>query len=1062
MTVAELRQNALTVLVEPDPLITPSTLISVLGGASDSTYTQAAPIPGPAVFQQANTGTSPTLGTRSPDLRVVTSGTQATTQGIVVTRAGMPGQSLDVAAMILDDGEPRWHGWSQPHVLESLSASVLDAGAAVPHNMAAVETADGRVLFVWANSTIKGRRYDPRTRTWDGSAVLVLDNTLDMSADEAAWRVENVVGAVRLRSDRLLCIGIRSTGELVTAFSDDHGLTWRTASLSASDRVFGVYGDAVLALSAAYDRVRDAVLVVVTAQYLDGQDVRVGWAQLASTDLGASFSLVEWWGDGDTPAGPDAAPCAVVADPTAGGFVVAHVRTSAADTLCVQRIGSPHLPLREADVEEVLGVGAAGAAPDQVQAWADQQGCLWIAVCSAASPAAVRVLRSLDGVVWVAQETPLHCQLAGVVDRLVACPVGAEVVWALGSTTDSVRPDQVWYLAQSGGWQQLCQPRHTFGYPYELRAWARSWLPWTDPATAGWTLTGTSGVPQTTGAPRLVHGAAAGSYAVAWGATDTSGAIVHAHLGSVSASLIAAEVFIAASLQNFGVVVRFSSGGLRVIDSGSGLQVGTDYSWGGGSYTHHVRLGITQYRVAVYHRRHDLDRWTLAVEGALVLSATTPGLSWGQASGAGASTWYQLHYTEQDGQEPTGTVDVTTDALSSGVLLARAWQSLPGALLPGPSARLPLWEGLRVHGAAGPGLRGESWLVEVDDQHAAEHVLSRAVAERWESADTSAQRLVWEPAAGQVHHPGGHSVAVAVFGANIRTATLQGWDGAAWVDVAALDLGLSGCAYTRSGDTVRVASGGTAHPLLRAQDLVGATILLDSTHRRAIASATGGVWGTGSAPATLRLSGVTGAEPTSGTATILLTQGAAVRLGHVTGYTRWGLLIPSQNTVSGTFRIGRAVIGTAHVLGQQPSWGRVETQEVQADTYEVPGLTRARPLARTRRRWRLGWVEGVISRRGQTSPSYTAAGGVGQVVAGDVSAIDALTDSYGMGLGQLAYLPRVAHTHGAASPETILCLGRDACVLATLRGAPQTEQVLGVELGVELLRVSEVEIEEEP
>jgi hypothetical protein len=149
------------------------------------------------------------------------------------------------------------------------------------------------------------------------------------------------------------------------------------------------------------------------------------------------------------------------------------------------------------------------------------------------------------------------------------------------------------------------------------------------------------------------------------------------------------------------------------------------------------------------------------------------------------------------------------------------------------------------------------------------------------------------------------------------------------------------------------------------------------------------------------------------------------------------------------------------VLGQQPSWGRVETREVQADTYEVPGLTRARRLARTRRRWSVAWVEGVISRRGQTQPSYTAAGGVGQVVAGDVSAIDALTDLYGAGLGQIAYLPRVAHTRGAGSAETILCLGRDACALVTLRGAPQVEQVLGQELGVELLRVSSVELEEE-
>ena len=1069
MTVAELAQNALTVLIEPDPLITPSTLIGVLGGASDSTYTTAAPIPGPAVFRPTNTGTSPTLGTRSPDLRVVTSGSQATTQGVVVTRAGMPGEGCDVAAMLMVEGSPVWYGASQPQVIEAVSASVLSKGLDKDHNAAAVDTLDGYAVFVWADSSaVYARRYDPRTHAWAASAVTVVDPTVDMTADGAGFAVQPVVGVCRLRSGRLLIVtAVRTVSAdltLASYWSDDHGLTWRSASLSAVDTpITTTYAPDGLAVG--YDPVRDAVLVVVTVDYGEVNDRTAGWAQYASTDLGASYTLVEWWGDGDTPAGPEPRHPVILARP-AGGFVVACSQTSAADALVTRTIGSPHLPLRDADVVTILATGTAGAVPEWVTGWAASTGLLYLAAPSTTDDAIRLVLSRDGGATWAATTTHPYADPVGLPDRCLACPCRDVVVWAATDTALTAWSPQQLLLWESAGWQMLCQPRVAGGYPVELRGWGVDWIPWDHPQTLGWTLTGTTGTLATIGTPGLALPAGTTSQHVRNFATATlsSGAVVHAEVSDIVGDLSLQAVHIRLVLQTCGVEARMDAHHIRLWDSVAGAQIGSNHNMSSsGGHRWHVRLAAQGTRASLHVRRHDLTTWHLVASGTVGISGSpaTSRAAWGHGTGitgSHRSTWHRVSYCENAGY---GTLTAQTDSVASGQLLSRAWQSLPGALLPGPDARLPLLEGLTVHGTAGPGLRGESWLITVDDTRAAEHVVTRAVAERWESADTTAQRLAWEPAAGQAHHPGGHAVAVAVFDTNIRTATLQGWDGSAWVDVAALDLGLTGCAYTRSGDTVRPASGGTARPLLRAQDLAGASIILDGTYRRAVASATGGVWGTGSAPATLRLSGVTGAEPTSGTATILLTQGAAVRLGHVTGYSRWGLYIPSQNTVSGTFRIGRAVIGTAHVLGQQPSWGRVETREVQAETYEVPGLTRARRLARTRRRWSVAWVEGVISRRGQTQPSYTAAGGVGQVVAGDVSAIDALTDIYGAGLGQIAYLPRVAHTQGAGSAETILCLGRDACALVTLRGAPQVEQVLGQELEVELLRVSSVELEEE-
>lgn len=1071
MTVAELTQPWLTVLVEPDPLVTADTLVGVLGGASDSTYTVGSPIPGRPAFQQTNTGTSPTLGTRSPDLRPVVSGQQSEAQGIVVTRAGMPGEGCDVAlATFAEDGAPVWHGMSQPQVIEALSASVLGKGLDKDHNAACTETADGHALFVWADSSgVYARRYDPSTHAWAASAATVVDPTLDMTADEAGFTAQPVVGVCRLRSGRLLIVTcVRTVSAdltLASYWSDDHGLTWRSASLSAVDvPITTTYAPDGLAVG--YDEVHDAVIVVMTVDYGEINDRKAGWAQYASADAGASFNLVEWWGDGDTPAGPEPRHPVILSNPRAGGLIVACTQTSAADALVLRHLGSPFLPLREADVETLLSLGTAGTAPDWTTGWAASTGQLYLAAASTAADA-IRLLTSRDGgATWTATTTHPYADPVGLPDRCLACPVRDVVVWAATDTALTQWAPQQLLLWEAGGWQALCQPRVAGGYPVELRGWGVDWVPWIEPQTVGWTLTGTTGTLATVGTPGLALPAGTASQHVRNFATATlsTGAVVHAEVSDIIGDLTLQAVHIRLVLGTGAVEARMNRTHIRLYDTVAGAAIGTDHAMSTtDGHRWHVRLAMQGTKASLHIRRHDLTTWHLVASGAVGIagSPATSLVAWGHGTGITGthkSTWHRVSYCEDAGY---GTLTAQTDSVASGELLARAWQSLPGALLPDPSARLPLLGGLYVHAAGGPGLRGESWALPLDDSHAADHVLTRPPSERWESLDTSAQRLVWEPASGQAHHPGGHAVALALFGCNFRTATLQGWDGSAWVDVAALDLGLTGCAYTRSGDTVRVASGGTARPLLRALDLIGATILLDGTYRRVIAGATGGVWGTGSAPATLRLSGVTGAEPTSGTATILLTQGAAVRLGHITGYSRWAVYIPSQNTASGTFRIGRAIFGTAHVLGQRPSWGRVEAHEVQADTLSVPGLTAGRRLAPTRRRWSVAWVEGTISRSGQTQPSYTAAGGVGQVVAGDLSAIDALTHGYGAGLGQLAYLPRVSHTSGASSPETILALGRDACALVGLAGAPQVEQVLGEELGVEVLRLSSVELVEE-
>jgi hypothetical protein len=1069
MTMPELNiDDALAGLLVPDEVLTVATIAPVGADPEDSSYTLGSPIPGRPVFRPLLTGASPTLGTRSPDLRPIATGNQgATTQGLVVTRAGMPGEGLDVVNMRHDDdGDPAYWGWSQPQVVETLSADTLNKGFDGQHNAAAVETADGYALFVWANiTTISCRRYDPVTHT-TGSSVNIADSTLDMTDDAAGPSIEPVVGVCRLRSGRLLAVGVGRLVEgdldLCSYWSDDHGLTWRSASLGAADRAIATaYTPSGLAVG--YDPVHDAVIVVMTVNYGEVNDQTTGWAQYASTDGGASFRLVEWWGD-TTPAGPEPRHPIILSDPRAGGFVVACSRSSVADSLVVRRIGSPYTMLSEADVVELLALGTLSSVPEWVTGWADRQGVLWLA---APSTAGVRLLSSADGgASWLALTTPPYAAPAGALDRALATTARDVTVWAGADTDTTAWAPQQLLLWESGGWQQLCQPRVAGGYPPELRAWAVAWHPWSSPVPQGWTRTGTAGTIASVGVPRLDLPTATGSlYYIDTGAVLATGTTAHIEVSGITGTISAAEVILRVVVTTVEVEARFSGAHVRLYDVHAAAQIGSDHALPtGGGQRWHVRLavqGAGRY-VALYVRRHDQTTWALAASGtATAGSSATSRITFGHGAAAGtvstASTWHRAAYSIGG----YGVAGATNDAPAFGDVLATAWPSLPGALLPDPTGRLPLAEGLDVCAAGGPGLRGESWTIAPDDRHAVDHLLSRAVAEEWRSADDAvAQRIAWD--AGLVHHPGGRHVGVAVFGANFRECTLQGWDGAAWVDVAALDLGLTGLSYTRSGDTIRVASGGTARGQLRALDLVGASIVLGSGVIRRIAGAVGGTWADGSATATLRLEGVTGAEPTSGTATLWHRQGAAVRFGHLTGYARWGLHLPAVSTVDGVHRLGRVVIGSYHAFGAKYSRGRVEVQEAQVATADLPGLTTARRLAPTRRRWRVAWVEGLPTRRHLTSPAHQAAGGQPLASLGDVSIIDALTDTHGGGQGQIVYLPRLKRTVGGASPETSRAPGRDLCALVTLRGAPSVENVEGDEVWREVVRIADVELEEEP
>lgn len=1068
---AENIDKALAAFLIPDPTITAGTLLTAAGGSS---YTLGSPQPGAPVFAPLLTGASATLGTLSPDLRVLASGSQSTDQGLVVGRAGMPGDGLDVVAMRIEASGPVFRGLSQPQTIEALAYGVLDVGIDTGHNAHGIETDDGAALFVWGNSGhVEARRYSIADHGWEGAAVDVLDDTLPADDDHARWSGHSTAAAIRLRSGRIVAITTtRALGDFVqiaSAWSDDHGRTWRSGSLAAADLPI-LSTRAPTAIAAAYDPVSDSVLVVVTIPYEYGQDdVRPLWAQYASSDGGASFALVDWWGDPDdlwSSSEPEGRPPAIVADPRGGGFRVLWVRGNAtiAEAVAQLSIGSPYLRLRDQEHEILATIATAGTGQDLVVAWGNRQGELHAWAPSPLSGGVLCLLSRDGGATWSKRAALAHAVPSGLADRLVVAPCLDRVVVAITDTSATAWAPQQLMLYEGGGWQALCQPRLGSSYPYEIASWDGVWLPYCAPTAIGCTLAGTAGTLATTGIPRLTLPVGTPSaYTRTLALSSVAGAIVHCEVSGLAGGDVTASDRIGTRLRidAYHVEARLSATQIALYDLQAGALIGSAADLAGDRV--HLRLATRADRAALYQRAWDSETWSLVAAGTMTSgSAGTDGVTFGQhgsATGSDASTWHRCAALASGG---VGDVGQMTDAPGDGVALSAGWSVLPGGLLPDPSARLPLMEGLLVAGAGGPGLRGESWQIPCDDRHAADHLLSRAVAEDWRSADTSAaQRIAWQPAAGERHHPGGRAIGMAVFGANVPKITLQGDNGSGWTTIAELDLTVA-LDFTRDGDTVRYASGGTDRGTLDPDDLIGADLDFGSGTVRRIVGATGGTWSGSSATATLRIES-DGTEPATGTAKLRYRSGAVVVLGHTSGWRKWSALIASGSATStGDYRIGRLVVGPLAVLGSRYGRGRVEAIEVVGERIEGAGWVRGRRLALDRRRFSVAWPEGLPTRRHLEAPAYQTGGGQPLAHLGDVSALDLVRRYAGAADGQVVYLPRLDRDPTASGAETLQVLGRRLAILCRMDGPPQVENIDGDEEGAEAVRISAVELVEEP
>lgn len=411
------------------------------------------------------------------------------------------------------------------------------------------------------------------------------------------------------------------------------------------------------------------------------------------------------------------------------------------------------------------------------------------------------------------------------------------------------------------------------------------------------------------------------------------------------------------------------------------------------------------------------------------------------SSGAGSQTrsrWYQVHHACQD-PASTSTAEQVGPWHSSEV----------GEEAPGRPLR-----GLAVYLADGVSVASGGGSATPLEEAAITPTSERPIARVWPSVALSPRagaRLAQgtEQRVALALYSGATAYecelppvsALAVYGCNWPSATVQGYTSGAWSTIGTLDLsgGLS-LPYTRRGSTLVPSSIGTTR--LLPGELVGATLALGSYRRRVIAQSEG-LWSSttdGPMPHIV-LEGVTGSEPSSGTATPWYTSGLMLWAPGSTRYAGLRLVLASSiTTVDGWLDVGVLLVGRVYPLAR-PDWGgqtsRAWRREVSASDAGYATLQRRGPSSRV---LSIDWAESGADltdlRRAAVGGSYYRAGPTqpGATRGGVALELLGLSDR-----DPVVYLPRL--DPDASLPRSVV--RPDQHLLALPDGPPELRQRLG-------------------
>ena len=924
--------------------------------------------------------------------------------------------------------------------------------------------------------------------------------------------------AVQLPSGRVLVFywveiqtgGVATSVRMQMSYSDDDGATWTTGAASVLGQML-----TVAAATFTPGRIRVArsgsqmMMVVQFASTATAFDDRL--RQYASADLGATWAQVaELSGDDGYNAGK-------FHDVTAlrgGGFLVATLQGSTGYPVIpvVRLFGAASHPMTAAAKVSILvadllistvpgnfawgtETGATIMTDGDLTVCQDDDGTLYLYGRSAVDGTGVVVVSTDRGVTWAPPATGLGTRgfqpwytgdVAAYPHWFAATFCRGRVVMVSRHAANPGTGDPSVSAIYLGGYSTVPIGSVDGGIAGEAinrTSWVSAWQPFDLPENTGgsWTY-------GATGAPAAPSFNAAGDLSTPTGAAETSfyqatptptatleeGITAEAALLLTSGTADLRVQLTDVTTNRYDAAIRVSATTitLRDVVAGTTLATVTTADALSGVRLHLSVVGdnaIAWYRPS--NASHD-QSWTFIGETA-ALTAGVTDLSNRVTMIANASTAVVWRHWGYVSGLLAGLRDVVTADDLQARLCGRPLLSAPGTYVD---------EGVSISATGGPALLADAWTIATAYDYPATAVdptVAPSPSVEWRSTQTaSAETIAWSwHVTGTVSFPPGRGLGLYIGGANFRSAFFEGRNAAgSWVQLGEWNGASEQTAlrFTRSGESLYVDTGGaSSSPWYPTDSLAGSCFQLDaSTSRRILANSAGTWTATTTQTPILRLEGVSGGDPASGTTGKIVAQNGLLLVTYDTGvgFNAFRVRIPGgQPTPDGYYRIGVAMLGLIHAWGREYSWGRTIDLAPNTVTTEArSGARTVRRLGPSRRSVEIAWPDGIdmTGNGGNTpTPDYvtldTSASAIPAATPGGtpfdlLGVVDRLSGAASM-VVYFDGLPITSATERMIAHPTRTIYGR-------IVSAPSIEQVIGREWGDsagEILRIASVRIEEE-
>lgn len=986
-----------------------------------STITQAGPVPGHAVPQQATS------------LSLVTSGEMAASQtySVRVQRPGYPtGTDQGLGLVWRHDDTEDWRGCDPPGTLTAWESALTVAGGAVitPEFPAALTLRDGSVLcFYGAYSSALGKdlvrviKRDATTGVW-GSAVTVYTAGGAYPSTIYAHPAPLLLPSGRILVfyfvyDQSTMFGATNDQIVIyMSYSDDDGATWTIGSRTCAP--VATYYNAAGSGTTNYDKTMGMVAYYHSTGIglwycLRLADTNLGLEyprevlfQGASATLGTEFTLVAQadYSDGDYSEYLGCAPAVCQVD---GAILLGWVQYNlgvgtlpkGGYPICV-RLSSVWEPYVGRTILTVSNTSfaawyvAAAVSGGEAQAYdltmtQDDAGNALAVWRNYDASGSIRVNFSNDtGATWTPQGRgsvstfradsagnayPWRLSATWQQSRLIVMHQSAAVVATVGDTIGAM------YL---GGWSTVTRPmvadfsQYLSAYRINL---SLGWLPIELPNNTAYWATAGAGTATLTG-DRLnisTAGTARTYTRTASASSVAEGLTVEVEVAPVASSVVAdavvLTVIVADGVAEYRVTARIGTAAVNFRDdhatAGAGASIASATIDTTGGVVILLDMTGDSMRAYVRQRSTGSDReWTLAASSDTLTDAasyTAPAaacaIEWGHRSSTAESNWYRVSWDEG---EWLGThLTSVTYPLD---LQARHIAATP----------CHLDGGLYVQALNGPGYIADEFDIATRYEYGRERLdpkLFPSPRHTWRT--TGSDRAVQVPQ--QLHtwrvddgittasRPPASTIAISVHNANWRTGSLRRRATAgAYTTVATFDAaaGMTGLGFLRAGVAVYGDPGNSSPPYFHQGELRGAYIDLGSNTVRRIARNTAGFFGGNSGKrCVLYLEDIADTEPTSGaSAAIWPSDFAVVAEIGTTDYRAVQLIIDAQYTADGYTEAGTILPGHFEPFAFENSWGRVIETTARVERTELrDGTERTRQAGPAARVVELAWVDGV-------------------------------------------------------------------------------------------------------